>query len=160
SWDYASRTAGDTSISQYAVLGLWEAEGSGAEVPGSVWDRAAQWYLAGQTPAGGWTYHRDEPSHTETVAMTAAGTGSLLICQRPLTRYRRPEDIPSGLLVPLSVGGPAAYEVQVSFARIDQAVRRGLGWIAANFSTGNSPSIGLSVYYTLYGLERVGALAD
>ena len=29
SWDYWSRSFGDTSISQYAVLGLWEAENSG-----------------------------------------------------------------------------------------------------------------------------------
>ena len=30
SWDYTDRQQGDTSISQYAVLGLWEAENGGA----------------------------------------------------------------------------------------------------------------------------------
>ena len=33
SWDYTGRTSGDTSITQYAVLGLWEAESAGIEVP-------------------------------------------------------------------------------------------------------------------------------
>ena len=41
SWDYELREQGDTSISQYAVLGLWEAENGGADVPPGVWDRAA-----------------------------------------------------------------------------------------------------------------------
>ncbi len=41
SWDYESRTNGDTSISQYAVLGLWEAENAGATVPARCRDRGA-----------------------------------------------------------------------------------------------------------------------
>src|SRR4051812_44803365 len=44
SWDYTSRTQGDTSISQYAILGLWECENAGFDVPPSVWDKAAAWY--------------------------------------------------------------------------------------------------------------------
>ncbi len=32
SWDYDNRTFGDTSISQYAVLGLWEAENAGVTI--------------------------------------------------------------------------------------------------------------------------------
>ncbi len=88
SWDYTHRTAGDTSISQYAVLGLWEAENVGVDVPPSIWDRAASWYMSVQSSAGSWNYHRDEASQPETCAMTAAGIGSLLICQRQLERYR------------------------------------------------------------------------
>jgi hypothetical protein len=45
SWDYDNRTFGDTSISQYAVLGLWEASNAGAEVSPGVFDRAAGWFL-------------------------------------------------------------------------------------------------------------------
>ncbi len=44
-WDYNGRDAGDTSISQYAILGLWEAENAGVEISPSVWDRAASWYM-------------------------------------------------------------------------------------------------------------------
>ena len=42
-----------------------------------------------QSGAGSWNYHRDEPQHPETCSMTAAGVGSLLICQRQLDRYRQ-----------------------------------------------------------------------
>src|SRR5205085_10139855 len=88
SWDYSFRTAGDTSISQYAVLGLWEAENGGARVPPEVWDRAARWFLSVQGAGGGWNYHRDEQKYPETISMTAAGVGSLLICERQLAPYR------------------------------------------------------------------------
>src|SRR4051794_19484537 len=50
SWDYIQRTNGDTSISQYAVLGLWEAENGGALVPPEVWERAATWFMSSQAP--------------------------------------------------------------------------------------------------------------
>lgn len=50
SWDYSDRSQGDTSISQYAVLGLWECENSGVNIPPTVWDRAASWYLSVQAP--------------------------------------------------------------------------------------------------------------
>src|SRR5262245_22454240 len=62
SWDYTHRSQGDTSISQYAVLGLWEAENAGVTIPPVVWDRAADWFLSTQSAAGSWTYHRDEAS--------------------------------------------------------------------------------------------------
>ena len=48
------------SISQYAVLGLWEAENAGVDVSPSVWDRAAEWYMSVQSGGGSWNYHRDE----------------------------------------------------------------------------------------------------
>ena len=89
SWDYIGRDQGDTSITQYAVLGLWEAENAGVDVSPSVWDRAASWYMSTQYATGGWVYHNDEPSFPETLSMTAAGVGSLLICQRQLERYRQ-----------------------------------------------------------------------
>ena len=63
SWDYAGRSHGDTSITQYAVLGLWEAENSGVDVSPVVWDRTASWLMSTQFGDGGWVYHHDEPSH-------------------------------------------------------------------------------------------------
>ena len=64
----ATGPAGDTSISQYAVLGLWEAENAGVDVSPSVWDRAASWFMSVQSSAGSWNYHRDEASQPETCA--------------------------------------------------------------------------------------------
>src|SRR5262249_35070308 len=57
SWDYDARDHGDSSISQYALLGLWEAENAGVSVAPSVWDRAAGWYMSVQSSAGSWNYH-------------------------------------------------------------------------------------------------------
>jgi hypothetical protein len=165
SWDYDNRTFGDTSISQYAVLGLWEAANAGADVSPGVFDRAAGWFASTQAADGGWYYHGDEPQ-VETLTMTAAGTGSLLICARQLAQYREQVrgDAPSKLLIPLAPaagGGPRpGYEVANGPARIEPAVKRGLAWLGANFTTASGAVIGPSMYYALYGIERIGALAD
>ena len=64
------------------MLGLWEAENAGVDVPPSVWDRAASWFLSVQASVdGSWNYHRDEPQYGDSLSMTAAGVGSLLICR-------------------------------------------------------------------------------
>jgi hypothetical protein len=165
SWDYAHRDKGDSSISQYAVLGLWEAENAGMDIPPSVWDRAASWYMSTQSAAGGWTYHRDDAQPVDTLSMTAAGVGSLLICQRQLDRFRQSRRGTSSLLTALTTETettPTDFKPTTTSAQIDQAVKRGMAWISANFSvtTNTSPTVGPSVYYMLYGLERVGALAD
>ncbi len=159
SWDYQGRTSGDSSISQYAVLGLWEAENAGVPVAASVWDRAASFYIGSQRAGGGWTYHPGE-SGEDTMSMTAAGVGSLLICSRQLQPYRQAQRIANPLLIPLvSDAERARYAVQVPQAKIDQAVRGGLGWLSTNFTTGSPQVIGHSPFYALYGIERIGALA-
>src|SRR5262245_35999191 len=87
-WDYPNPGNGDTSITQYAVLGLWEAVRSGISVPKRVWDKAAAWHVSRQLKDGSFTYHPAPPSpdgvtyqlpgsHT----MTVAGTASLLVCR-------------------------------------------------------------------------------
>jgi len=162
SWDYQGRSQGDTSISQYAVLGLWEAENGGAPVSPQVWDRAAAWYISVQSGAGSWNYHRDESNaqNPETVAMTAAGVGSLLICQRQLARYRVKNDSTSSLLVAAGGEGDRRYDAATKGPAIDAAVKRGLNWLGSNLTTMNGATIGQSPFYALYGIERIGALAD
>ena len=165
SWDYAGRSAGDTSISQYAVLGLWEAELAGVDIPPATWDRAAQFFLAVQAPGGSWNYHRDESARfPETVAMTAAGTSSLLICKRQLEKYRKGggSETLSPLLTKLTtdVKPTSKYDVTTSASRIDNAVKSGTAWLSSNFTLAGGPIVGQSAYYALYGIERLGALAD
>ena len=160
SWDYVGREHGDTSISQYAVLGLWEAENAGVEISPSVWDRAASWYLSTQHASGAWVYHNDESQYTETLSMTAAGVGSLLICQRQLERYRQDRRANSPLLtspderLPRRISSP-----RPPIAQIEQAARRGMQWISTNFAP-DRPIAGPSPFYMLYGIERIGALAE
>jgi hypothetical protein len=161
SWDYTGRSAGDTSISQYAVLGLWEAESIGVDIEPAIWDRAASWYMSVQSSAGSWNYHRDEAGQPETCAMTAAGIGSLLICQRQLERYRTTRRDNSSLLTPLvSDAKRDNFKPSTSATQIDAAIKRGMSWLSANFAPSNPNLAGQTPYYMLYGVERIGALAE
>jgi hypothetical protein len=159
SWDYTGRTHGDTSITQYAVLGLWEAENAGVDVSPAVWDRIASWLLSTQLGDGSWTYHKDESQYGSTVSMTAAAVGSLLICERQLERFRQDRRSTSALLTPLATDADTDFKPSVSFKDMDGAINRGTSWISANFTT-QPPRAGPSPYYMLYGIERIGALAD
>jgi hypothetical protein len=162
SWDYSGRVQGDCSISQYATLGLWEAENAGVDVAPSTWDRIAEFYMSVQSSGGSWNYHRDEgAAYPETVSMTAAGVGSLMICQRQLDRYRRNKREANPLLTALvQEGGQTDYKPTTSSAQIEQRIRQGLAWIGANFAPSNVKLVGQSPYYMLYGIERIGALGD
>ena len=158
-WDYSGRGQGDTSISQYALLGLWEAENAGIPVPPSAWDRAATFMLTTQRPSGGWVYHPGE-SAEETLSTTAAGVGSVLICARQLAPYRVPERVKHPLLIPLVPEGERKrFTPEASPQRMGNAIRSGIAWIGSNFNLAG-PVAGHSPYYGLYGIERIGALAD
>ena len=121
----------------------------------------ASWYMSVQSSAGSWNYHRDEASQPETCAMTAAGIGSLLICQRQLERYRstRPRN---QLALDAAGHRPAARRFQaVDLRRPDRAaVNRGIAWLSANFARVTRLLAGQTPYYMLYGVERIGALAE
>jgi len=159
-WDYDHRSVGDTSISQYAVLGLWEAENAGIAIHPRVWDNAAQFYLSTQSGQGSWNYHRDETTWQETLSMTAAGVGSLMICQKQLTAHRRAASAQNPYLIPmLNDAQRVRYTVQTTPARLTQGINAGVGWLGKNFTTSNDAIIGQSPFYCLYGIERVGALA-
>ena len=162
-WDYDGRSTGDTSMTQYAMLGLWEAESLGVSVPPRAFDRAASWFLSKQYADGGWNYHPDEIAWQETVAMTSAGVGSLLICKQVLDRYRKGPDVAHPMLIPLVVeGAPESaltYKVQTTPAAMTVGARRGIEWIARNYSALSSERMGQSPFYGLYGVERAAALA-
>lgn len=160
-WDYTERTQGDESVSQYCLLALWEAENAGIIVPPQVWDRAAAYYLSVQAAGGSWTYHRDSPNQGETISMTAAGIGSLMLCEEQLARYRKGQDLVNPLMLPITIDGQPAesrYKVQTKPGEIKNGVAKGLSWLAANFKTDTSPVMGQSPYYALYGIERLIAL--
>jgi hypothetical protein len=160
SWDYTNRTAGDCSISQYGTLGLWEAANAGVDISPSVWDRIAGFYLSVQNAAGSWNYHPDE-GQAPTLSMTAAGVGSLMICQRELERFRQIKRETSPLLTTLVPDNSHSdYKPTTSNAQFDQAIKRGMAWISANFAPNNLTIVGHTPYYMLYGIERIGALGE
>ncbi|QDV29103.1 HEAT repeat protein [Planctopirus ephydatiae] len=81
-WYYPSQNDlyGDTSISQYGVLGLWAAYRAGVTIPTDAWEGAARWHQQTQNADGGSGYHPTATGATETKAtMTAAAGGSLQV---------------------------------------------------------------------------------
>jgi len=163
-WDYPSRTdRGDTSVSQYALLGLVEAvEVGGAKIPPQVWDKAARWLIATQQGDGAWVYRAEEPGRGQggpSISMTGAGIGGLLICQTELVDFfKANQDKINPLLIPIEPdGGKRKYVAAVTQAAIEGAANRGVSWISSHFQGGNSSAMGQTPYYGLYGIERVTA---
>jgi hypothetical protein len=175
SWDYPSRDVGDTSMGQYAVLGLWAAARANVEIPPEVWDKAAVWHIRTQRNDGGFQYHPgvDKGAATggnaSSINMTAGATGTLSILQMQLyPDSMRPEserevkkkafgileakepDPPAG-----EQGGP--YSIQTSLSQLQGSIQRGLGW-ATNRYVPISP-LPHKIYYN-YALERAGALTN
>jgi len=81
-WDYHESNGrpsrGDTSVTQYACLGLWAVARSGAVVADSVWENVLQWHRITQRSGGQFEYTPDIPrvAHPR---MTAAGCSSMII---------------------------------------------------------------------------------
>ena len=86
---------GDTSISQYTMLGLWEASRAGVNIPKKAWDRAAAWHLQTQLRDGSFTYHPNPTAVNAfgTHSMAVAGTASLLLARMML--YPEASDLPT-----------------------------------------------------------------
>ena len=87
-----------------------------------------------QASGGSWNYHRDQPQYLEDLSMTAAGVGSLLLCKRQLERFRQAKRGNNPLLTPIAPENPFHdYEITTSLVQIDQAARKGMAWLAANY---------------------------
>lgn len=176
SWGYvihaSTAGSGDTSLTQFALLGLWEATNLEIRVSPLVFDRAANWLLRTQRSSGGFTYQPGTAEREPTVSLTAAGTGSLLICQSQLEKVRPSKDVEmigkkpkSRLLLALDENGEEIQEqtkaqprgLTTSMNDLNRGIERGLGWLAGNF--GVEALYGESPYYALYSMERVAALS-
>jgi hypothetical protein len=87
-WSYPDYQTGDTSQTQYAVLGMWMAQRHGIAVPQRAVEGVAGWLLRTQdVGGGGWAYQGTDPGNKQRIAqegtthsLTAAGLGSLYIC--------------------------------------------------------------------------------
>lgn len=174
SWDYPNRTVGDTSMGQYAVLGLWAAQRSSVDIPKEVWDKAAGWHIRTQRSDGGFMYHPGvnvgaaTGGNASSINMTAGATGTLAIIQMQLyPDSMKPEDEREvktkafGVLEAKQPDPPAGesgpYEVQTPLSALQNAIRRGLGWAASRYVP-ISPLVH-RIYYN-YALERAGALTQ
>jgi len=170
-WSYdGGAPGGDTSMTQYALLGLWEANNAGGgPVPKEAWDRAAKWLVTRQSAGGGFSYHpRDpgpgvvqpDPTHT----MTVASLGSLYLCRDHLPGGK-PRDN-RGVLQPVEPKAPADnFKAQVKPETIRNAINSATSWVVDNFTLDKArgeadPGGGRWFYYYLYAFERFATLAD
>jgi hypothetical protein len=170
SWSYDSFPTGDTSMTQYALLGLWECGSSGGgPIPMSAWDRAARWLVTHQSPDGGFGYHPPDanPGGVQTPSthtMTAASLGSLYLCRNHLPGGK-PSN-PREILLPLAPQeAESDYAPQVEFAMLRAAIDRAQDWQRTNFTLDKArgegdPGGGRWAYYYLYALERFATFAE
>lgn len=175
-WDYPhvfADPSGDTSITQYAILGLWAAQRAGLAVPASTWSRAGRFFQETQRPDGTFTYHPFESSFQRvsgTPSMTAAGLGSVLVVNLMLFG----ESIPTPTAAPASrrkfgvlepyveppeprqgAANRAPAEVQISRDALRKLIAPSEQAVGSRFQDGwNGPH----PLYFLYGIERIGAL--
>ncbi|MCA9018948.1 MAG: HEAT repeat domain-containing protein [Planctomycetaceae bacterium] len=166
---------GDTSITQYAILGLWAAERAGIQIPTTVWDKAARWHLSTQLRDGGFGYHPAVASESAAKhTMCVAGTGSLFVISMmlyPDGKSRSPDQNPTdgakkkrfGFLEAVNLTDPSEADKNlitkptIPLGAIENGKSKGEDWVIKNYNIRNPT--GWPIYY-LYGLERIAALAD
>jgi len=175
---------GDTSMTQYAVLGMWEAAQIGVYAPPNVWQGVAKWLMDTQLEDGRFLYN---PGGGRTAigdtghSMAAGGVGTLYIIAnyaRPRggtgktkttpegKREREPAEVPS-VLTP--VGGqkkdsnkekvervPLPGGVSIDMGRWETAVGRTNTWLSRNFNIAPQSW----TFYYLYALERYYAFKE
>ena len=139
---------GDSSNTQYALLGLYAGKQAGAKIPDQDWEDLFNLYIKRQTVqpdgTGSWSYTPEFDNASFT--MTAAGVSGLVI---------------SGLGRAKSAQGlNPATGVAANCGRYpdDEAMARGLNFIGKYF-TFERPRNGQSTFYNIYGIERVGRLS-
>jgi hypothetical protein len=144
-WTYPGLgAAGDNSNTQFALLGLFEAERVGVPANPQTWRLAKAYWERVQNEDGSWSYNLD--THAGTGSMTCAGITSLVI---------------------------AADRVQLADARVNgdhiecclprsggdsDRIERGLQWLGRHYSVTHNPGENRWTLYYLYGLERAGRL--
>jgi hypothetical protein len=136
-YDYDARGSSySLSRAQYAVLGMWGAAGSGAEVPLDYWRKVDAAWTGAQESDGGWRYQKGAREYPVTAGMTAAGVATLLVAQE----YLLADSVACN-------GNPAAG-----------AIDRGLAWLDQHFDQVAAEQEYEREYpfATLYAVERVG----
>jgi len=151
-WGYAKeRGRGDNSNSQFALLGLYEAERllPDLRISEQTWRLALQYWTDQQVADGSWGYMKGGAAFgalgAPSGSMTCAGISSVIIASGRINNGD------------VSVAGDG---VRCCGERSDNdAVERGLAWLGAKFSVEENPGGQTWQLYYLYGVERVGRLS-
>jgi hypothetical protein len=170
-----STTAGDTSITQFAILGLWAVHRAQIDVPPETLSRAAEWLISTQRGDNGFAYHPfDNPGRPEdqvtSESMTAAGCGTLAIIRLMLFGEVESAKTPAvpvsrrrfGVLEQVPVAGEednpmprGGGKITVSRRLLDQAISKSEKALGAKFRDGFRARFS---FYFLYACERAGTL--
>ncbi|QDT37768.1 hypothetical protein [Stratiformator vulcanicus] len=172
-WYYPNQTGGgDTSITQYAALGLWSAGRSGLTVPSTAWSDLARWHVATQFRDGGFAYHPPQGPSKDTMCLAGAGTLALALRQLYPSggRVKTPKDpMPApklfGVLEAVDLdennsvptGGGVTGQATISKTDLERSRSAALAWIDRNYTTESTTEWKL---YYLYTVERTAAFAD
>ena len=146
-WGYGEEgQSGDNSNAQFALLAMYEAERMGVKLPlmEQSWNLALTYWLKNQHQDGGWSYQNDG---APTGSMTCAGIASVIIASGQvgsLDARLQGSDV-------LCCGQQEATD--------QEAIERGLAWMARHFSVDRNPGSNLYNLYYLYALERVGRMS-
>lgn len=182
-WDYPSgrddpKFHGDTSVIQYACLGLWAAERAAIEIDDSVWKKVLDWHVTFQNPDGGFAYcPRTTTGHFQdrsTLNMTAAAVANMHIAmlhidptflplkqelQREKSENNEAQQPKFGVLEAVNLDTVTEKTVSVKIPpEAVASVRKAFNWLGVRFKVENKESPHATYYY--YTVERMGALAD
>ncbi len=163
-WGYSHLSTGDSSMTQYGVLCLWEATQAGFKVPQKTIESVAMWLLKTQDPSGAFGYQGQvSPTFTPVeqtqirISMVGASMGGLYICADLLgltTADQRAADdgVPMALKEIREPKQPRPVDPRAPFdpEYLRLAVARGNQWMAVNYVI-DPPSW---QHYYLYALER------
>jgi hypothetical protein len=141
----------DNSNTQYALLGLHEAELAGVPIDQKVWESIRDYYMNTQMADGGYRYVNEGgkgaigDGEGARFTMTTAGLCGLIIAGT---------DLKSGRETP---NGDGTWNNCGKYIE-NEKVTRALEWMGRHFPgadrLGNEPYL----YYSLYGIERAGRL--
>lgn len=168
-----ARETGDTSQTQYATLGYWEAFRHGIRIDSSSLERVANWLIRTRDPNGGWGYQgritdTSQPVRqgTVTCSMVAAGMGSALICADLLEDVSASpsggdnggstlsNDLPPALeQVAIEASTPASRKIRahgVNTIDLMEAIDEGDAWMEKHYEV----KVAKYTYYYLYATER------
>ena len=161
-WGYPNKETGDTSMTQYGVLGSWEALQAGFDVAPESVEGVATWLLKTQDPSGAFGYQGKVSKNFEPVkqaavrpSMAVAGLGSVYICADLLglsAPARKDDDLPPAMeeVKPKERAGLRVRGTRIDPRLVRRAQARGDRWVADNFEIGPPQW----TYYYLYALER------
>ena len=148
---YGNNNSGwsDSSNSQFAILGLHEAQLAGIEIEKTVWEKAQKYWERVFDQRGGSFSYRPGVN-TRSGSMTCAGICSAILVE---------ENLQQGAA---AVNGNNVTCCQTAPA--NPLVDGGLKWLGTNFSVKRNPTIPINdghstvLFYYLYSLERTGRI--